>query len=178
MRCCSSAGPSRSKRRARRSGRRVPGGRRHLLRPGVRPNRRLAAPSPSEDQRHHQRPARDPEADPADARHRHGDQPEQDAEHHADPDREAEGLGLCLLGAATVLASVTTVVVLGRWLVGAPFDDLFGIISGTTGNPAILAHASRLTPIERPDVDYAMIHPAMTLLKIIAAQIVVATFPP
>ena len=44
-------------------------------------------------------------------------------------------------------------------------------MSGATGNPAILAFASRTAPTDRPDVGYAMIFPSMTIGKILFIQI-------
>ena len=41
-----------------------------------------------------------------------------------------------------------------------------------TGNPAILVYSTKMAPTERPDIGYAMIFPSMTLVKVIAAQIV------
>ena len=49
---------------------------------------------------------------------------------------------------------------------------LCSLQSGATGNPAILAFASRTTPTDRPDIGYAMIFPSMTVLKILFVQIV------
>jgi putative transport protein len=53
-----------------------------------------------------------------------------------------------------------------------PFDDLAGVASGATGNPAILVYSARMAPTERPDIGYAMIFPSMTIVKVIAIQIV------
>ena len=53
-----------------------------------------------------------------------------------------------------------------------PFDDLVGVASGATGNPAILVYSTEMAPTERPDIGYAMIFPSMTLVKVIAVQIV------
>jgi len=61
----------------------------------------------------------------------------------------------------------------GRML-SIPVDDLVGIVSGVTGNPAILAHAGRVVPTDRPDIGYAMILPSMSLVKILFVQIVAA----
>ena len=49
---------------------------------------------------------------------------------------------------------------------------LVGVASGATGNPAILVYSTKMAPTERPDIGYAMIFPSMTLVKVIAAQIV------
>jgi putative transport protein len=46
------------------------------------------------------------------------------------------------------------------------------VASGATGNPAILVYSTKMAPTERPDIGYAMIFPSMTLVKVIAAQIV------
>ena len=57
-------------------------------------------------------------------------------------------------------------------LLKIPYDDLVGVASGATGNPAILVYSTKMAPTERPDIGYAMIFPSMTLVKVIAAQIV------
>jgi uncharacterized transporter YbjL len=41
-----------------------------------------------------------------------------------------------------------------------------------TGNPGILAYASRAVPTDRPDIGYAVIFPSMSLLTILFVQIV------
>jgi putative transport protein len=67
------------------------------------------------------------------------------------------------------LALITTFICLTVFHL--PFDTAMGVMSGATGNPAILAFASRTTPTDRPDVGYAMIFPSMTVLKILFVQI-------
>jgi putative transport protein len=62
-------------------------------------------------------------------------------------------------------------VLTGGLLLRIPFDDLLGVCAGSTGNPAILAAAGRLAPTDRPDVGYAICFPAMTVIKIIAVQV-------
>jgi putative transport protein len=51
-----------------------------------------------------------------------------------------------------------------------PYDDLFAS-HGATGNPAI-SFIPQMAPTERPDIGYAMIFPSMTIVKVIAVQIV------
>jgi putative transport protein len=51
-------------------------------------------------------------------------------------------------------------------------DASLGVASGATGNPAILVYSTLMARTERPDVGYAMIFPSMTVVKVIAAQIV------
>jgi len=81
------------------------------------------------------------------------------------------GLMFVLLGALILLPLVAVTMIVGR-LLGIPIDDLFGIVSGVTGNPGILAYASRAAPTDRPDIGYAMIFPSMTVVKILFVQIV------
>ena len=83
------------------------------------------------------------------------------------------GLALLLLGAGIVLALVVVTIILGR-LLAIPTDDLFGIVSGVTGNPAILGYANRAAPTGRPDIGFAMVFPSMTVAKILFVQIAAA----
>lgn len=82
------------------------------------------------------------------------------------------GLTLLWIGAAVLLTTVLIVFLAGQYLMKVPYDDLVGVVSGVTGNPAILVYSTRMAPTERPDVSYAMIFPSMTILKVIAVQIV------
>jgi len=84
----------------------------------------------------------------------------------------AEGPLMLLIGAAVVLVTVGTVLLVGYYAMKVPYDDLLGIASGATGNPAILVYAARLAPTDRPDIGYAMIFPSATIAKVILVQIV------
>jgi putative transport protein len=82
------------------------------------------------------------------------------------------GLTMLFIGAAVLLTTVIIVLLVGYYLLKIPYDDLVGVASGATGNPAILVYSTRMAPTERPDVGYAMIFPSMTIVKVIAVQIV------
>src|SRR6476619_3568639 len=82
------------------------------------------------------------------------------------------GFTMFFIGIAVLLTTVLIVLVVGYYLLKIPYDDLVGVASGATGNPAILVYSTRMAPTERPDVAYAMIFPSMTLVKVIAVQIV------
>lgn len=58
------------------------------------------------------------------------------------------GAGLYMLfGGTVVLLAVILVVLLGGYYaLGMRFDDVLGIASGATGNPAILAYANQMAP--------------------------------
>jgi uncharacterized transporter YbjL len=49
-------------------------------------------------------------------------------------------------------------------------DDLFGVASGTTGNPVIVVQANKALPGDRVDVAFATIFPSMTILNILCVQ--------
>lgn len=82
--------------------------------------------------------------------------------------------GWLYLGLGIVLVAVLTMVVLLMTVFAfkIPFDTAAGIVSGATGNPAILAFASRTLGTDKPDIGYAMIFPSMTIVKILIVQIV------
>ena len=81
------------------------------------------------------------------------------------------GFTMLFIGMAVLLTTVIIVLVVG-YLMRVPFDDLVGVASGATGNPAILVYGTRMAPTERPDIGYAMIFPSMTLVKVIAVQVI------
>ena len=82
------------------------------------------------------------------------------------------GLTMLFIGVAVLLTTVLIVLLVGYFLMKIPYDDLVGVASGATGNPAILVYSTRMAPTERPDINYAMIFPSMTIVKVIAVQIV------
>ncbi len=85
------------------------------------------------------------------------------------------GLYMLFAGIAVLLTVVLTVLLVGYYVLGMNFDDVLGIASGATGNPAILAYASQLAPTGKPDIGYAMIFPGVgTILKIIVVQVMLA----
>jgi putative transport protein len=80
------------------------------------------------------------------------------------------------LGALVLLALAVPILVLGLLAFRMPFDEVAGIVSGACGNPAILAYSNKLAPTDRPDIGYAMIFPAMTIVKILFVDIAPAFF--
>ena len=86
------------------------------------------------------------------------------------------GLVMLGLGAIVLVALVLPILTLGLFFFRMPFDEVAGIVAGACGNPAILAYANKLTPTDRPDIGYAMIFPAMTIVKILFVDIVPAFF--
>ncbi len=85
----------------------------------------------------------------------------------------SNGISLLVLGIICVLTVVLIVMTVGSLILRLPFDEVLGIAAGATGNPAILVFASRLVPSDKPAIGYAMIFPSMTIVKIIAVQVVI-----
>ncbi len=82
-----------------------------------------------------------------------------------------EGVMFLALGTATVLAGFLLVMLVGHYALGMSTDDLFGVVSGTGGNPAILAYANQAVRSDRLDIAFATVYPTTTILKIICAQV-------
>jgi len=83
------------------------------------------------------------------------------------------GLLFLWIGTAIVLVAVVVTLLVGHSLLRISTDDLLGIVSGVTGNPAILVYANKVQPSDRIDAAYATVFPAMTILKILCAQIAI-----
>ena len=86
------------------------------------------------------------------------------------------GLTLLWIGGAVLLTTVLIVLLVGYYVLRIAYDDLMGVVAGATGNPAILVYGTRMAPTERPDIGYAMIFPSMTIVKVIAVQVVSLLF--
>jgi putative transport protein len=82
------------------------------------------------------------------------------------------GPTMLLIGAAVILTMVLIILLIGHFAMRIPYDDLLGVASGATGNPAILVFAARMAPTDRTDIGYAMIFPSATIVKVVAVQIV------
>ena len=85
----------------------------------------------------------------------------------------AVGLPWLLIGIAIVLAALGVGFVAGQWIFKLATDDLLGLESGITGNPAILVYANKALPSDRIDAAFATIFPSRTILKILCAQIAI-----
>jgi putative transport protein len=83
------------------------------------------------------------------------------------------GASFLLMAAAIVIGAFLTVMLLGQYVFRMSTDDLFGVTSGTGGNPAILAYANQSVPGDRIDVAFATVYPSTTILKIVCAQVAI-----
>ncbi|MGF1461143.1 MAG: aspartate:alanine exchanger family transporter [Leptolyngbyaceae cyanobacterium] len=84
---------------------------------------------------------------------------------------QATGLQLLLVGIALTLSIVFFATLLGQYVYRIRFDELLGVISGITGNPAVLAYACKSVPTNQPEIGYAITFPTSTIVKIIVVQI-------
>ena len=84
-----------------------------------------------------------------------------------------------LASAGALYLAVAAIIIVGALMVGflagslsrMATDDLFGVVAGITGNPAILVYANKVQPSDRVDAAYATIFPSTTILKILCAQV-------
>ena len=76
-----------------------------------------------------------------------------------------------LVGIVFVTVLSLVVLLLSLHVFKLPFDMAAGVMSGATGNPAIIAFTSRTLGTDKPDIGYAMIFPSMTILKIVMVHI-------
>ena len=83
------------------------------------------------------------------------------------------GLPWLLIGTLIVIVAVAAGFFLGQWIFKLATDDLLGVVSGITGNPAILVYANKTLTSDRIDAAFATIFPSMTILKILCAQIAI-----
>jgi putative transport protein len=88
-----------------------------------------------------------------------------------------------LASAGVLYLAIAAAIILGALLIGflvgllalrMATDDLLGIVSGITGNPAILVYANKAQPSDRIDAAFATIFPSLTILKILCAQVALA----
>ena len=82
-----------------------------------------------------------------------------------------KGASFLLVAAAIVLGAFLTVMFLGQYVFRLSTDELFGVVSGTGGNPAILAYAHQSVRSDGVEVAFATIYPTTTILKILCAQV-------
>jgi putative transport protein len=81
------------------------------------------------------------------------------------------GLRFLAIAVAIILGAVVLGFVIGQLMLRMATDDLLGVVSGITGNPAILVYANKIQPSDRIDAAYATTFPSLTILKILCAQV-------
>ena len=86
----------------------------------------------------------------------------------------SNGLALLAISTGVLLAAMVIAFVAGQYLLRMATDDLLGVVSGVTGNPAILVYANKTIASDRIDASYATVFPSLTILKIICAQVALA----
>ena len=86
------------------------------------------------------------------------------------------GFEFVVAGMAVLLAVVLIVLLVGYFLLRIDFDDLLGIASGATGNPAILAYGNSSHLPESRTSTTRSSSGVGTIVKIVAVQIMAATY--
>jgi len=86
----------------------------------------------------------------------------------------SNGIAYLAIAAGAVVAAMAVTFLLGQYVLRMATDDLLGVVSGVTGNPAILVYANKVVTSDRIDAAYATTFPSMTIFKILCAQIALA----
>ena len=86
----------------------------------------------------------------------------------------ANGLALLAISTGVLLGAMLIAFLVGHYVLRMATDDLLGVVSGVTGNPAILVYANKTVASDRIDAAYATVFPSLTILKIICAQVALA----
>jgi putative transport protein len=82
----------------------------------------------------------------------------------------SNGLTMLLVSVAIVSTMVLIVLLVGRYLMKIPHDDLVDVVWGVTRN-LIPVHPARAAANARADTAYAMVLPTVTIVNVIAVQI-------
>ncbi len=85
----------------------------------------------------------------------------------------ATGLQWLLAGVCVTVLPLLVVGILARLVWKMNFMDLSGLIAGSMTDPPALAFASNIAGSDAPNVAYATVYPLTTLLRILAAQVLV-----
>lgn len=83
------------------------------------------------------------------------------------------GLGWLLAGVCVTVLPLLAVGLFARHVLKMTFTDLSGLLAGSMTDPPALAFASNIAGSDAPTVAYATVFPLTTLLRILAAQILV-----
>jgi putative transport protein len=84
------------------------------------------------------------------------------------------GIAYLAIATGVIVAAMAVTFLVGQYVFRMATDDLLGVVSGVTGNPAILVYANKAVSSDRIDAAYATTFPSMTILKILCAQIALA----
>jgi putative transport protein len=86
----------------------------------------------------------------------------------------SNGIEYLAITTGVIVAAMAVTFLVGQYVFRMATDDLLGVVSGVTGNPAILVYANKAVTSDRIDAAYATTFPSMTILKILCAQIALA----
>jgi len=81
------------------------------------------------------------------------------------------GVQLLFAGAVVTFVATLATLIVGRRLLGTPFDSLLGLASGVQTQPACLAYADAAARSDAPSVAYAAVYPTAMIVKILLAQL-------
>jgi putative transport protein len=89
--------------------------------------------------------------------------------------RQAQGLGLLAAGALVTSSVAVVTLGIGYRRLGLPMGVLTGLLAGVQTQPAVLAFAQEQSRDDLPGVGYASVYPVAMVVKIVLAQMLLAT---
>jgi putative transport protein len=89
--------------------------------------------------------------------------------------RQAQGLGLLAAGALVTSSVAVVTLGIGYRRLGLPMGVLTGLLAGVQTQPAVLAFAQEQSRDDLPGVGYASVYPVAMVVKIVLAQVLLAT---
>ena len=88
---------------------------------------------------------------------------------------ETGGLGLVAAGAVVTFATAAATLWVGHRFLRVPFGRLSGMVAGVHTQPAVLSYALEQSGDDEPNVGYATVFPIATIVKILLAQLLLAS---
>nr|WP_218830426.1 aspartate:alanine exchanger family transporter [Rubrivirga marina] len=88
---------------------------------------------------------------------------------------ETGGAAIVAAGAAVTFASAVAALWIGRKVLRMPMGLLIGIVAGIQSQPAVLSYALDQSGDDLPNVGYTTVFPVAIILKILLAQILLAS---
>jgi len=85
-----------------------------------------------------------------------------------------QGFLFLAVSTTVILAPMVVLFLFGHSLLRMNTDDLLGVTTGVTGNPAILVYANRTVQSDGIDAAYATTFPMLTVFKIVCVQVAAA----
>ena len=86
----------------------------------------------------------------------------------------SNGIAYLAIATGVIVAAMAVTFLVTQYVLRMATDDLLGVVSGVTGNPATLVYANKVVTSDRIAAASATTFSSMTILKILCAQVALA----